>query len=511
MSDAQGHFGFDADSSSDFLGSLSDAPFSPISPWNPQITRRQRVLLHMEPILRLYRQPGTRDDRHLQYDTLALIMKVFDTIIDQSGFGAEVTDDTVTEAIRPLLRSWDEATGVANSPELHAEVVNRILAELKNEGQRQQPFEITYHAFDDDGRPKQYNLRFKLLIEQFGYDGSIVLRLSSEAINLFLNAFGLDIEDAQVANEAVVQSQLERGRFNEAVQSAQNARGQSMRFDAKIRWLLIQITRDIDRVDWRGEADALLRDALEHVRRRLHMEDNILRSAQEKLDNLDEADNRRPALAEVIRLMKECHRRHLKLHEQLMPARGEYLRQQARQAFVAARLRDSIDLRDAVLRDVLRLPSDVASDVLAECADALTGPHAPTLLNLSELIHWQLQPKRHSGKGLAPVEELDLGDADASERRFADEHTEEAAETLIGLRERTRLSSLINTFETRGIDDDVVDSLVLQVVRAFGDEHDGLGYQVAVATRSGLVERRHRGDDLWVIPSNGEVGNDEQS
>lgn len=99
LSEAQEQLGFDGESSADFLGSLSDAPFSPISPWNPQITRRQRVLLHMEPILRLYRQPGTRDDRHLLYDTLALIMKVFDTIIDQSGFGAEVTDDTVTEAV----------------------------------------------------------------------------------------------------------------------------------------------------------------------------------------------------------------------------------------------------------------------------------------------------------------------------------------------------------------------------------------------------------------------------
>lgn len=189
----------------------------------------------MEPILRLYRQPGTRDDRHLQYDTLALIMKVFDTIIDQSGFGSDVTDATLTDAVRPLLRAWDEANGSTPSPDLYAEVVARVLAELKNEDQRQQPFEIPYQAFDDTGRPTQHVLRFKLLIEQFGHDGSIVLKLSSEAINLFLNAFGLDIEDAQVANEAVVQSQLERGRFNEAVQSAQNARGQSMRFDAKVR------------------------------------------------------------------------------------------------------------------------------------------------------------------------------------------------------------------------------------------------------------------------------------
>ena len=247
------------------LGPLADAPFSSTRPWSQQLTRRQRVLLHMEPILRLYRQPGTRDDRHLQYDTLALIIKVFDSVIDQSGFGSEVTDETVLEATKPLLNAWDEASNNSAGPEVHSDVVGRILAELKNERERQQPFEVPYQAFDDAGTPRQHVLRFKLLMEQFGYDGGIVLRLSSEAINLFLNAFGLDIEDAQVANEAVVQSQLKRGKFNEAVQSAQNAPGQSMRYESRIRWLLLQISRDIDRVDWRGEADELLRDSLEHM------------------------------------------------------------------------------------------------------------------------------------------------------------------------------------------------------------------------------------------------------
>lgn len=491
----------------EFFGALSSAPFSPTKPWNGHLTRRQRVLLHMEPILRLYRQPGTRDDRHLQYDTLALVMKIFDTIIDQGGFGSEVTEESVLDAVEPLLVAWDEAREVAPSPDLHNEVVHRILAELKNDAQRQQPFEAPYHAFDNAGNPKQRVLRFKLLIEEFGYGGGIVLKLSSEAINLFLNAFGLDIEDAQVANEAVVQSQLERGRFNEAVDSAQNARGQSMRLEAKIRWILLQITRDIDRVDWRSEADELLREALDHVGRRLRVEDNILQSAQDKLDNLVETDSRRPALAEVARLMKECRGRHLQLHGQLMPARGEYLRQQARQAFVAARLRGSTDLRDSVLRDVLAQPVDVASEALS-AAGVFMGPQAPSLLNLRELVHWQLQPKRQTGRGLDPVEEIELDHDEGDERRYDDGMIAEAADVLASLRDRTRLSKLIGDGEARAREEETLDALVLQVVRAFGDEANSMSYQVELAERSGLNGRRHQGDDLWVIPGNGEALDD---
>ncbi len=459
----------------------------------------------MEPILRLYRQPGTRDERHLRYDSLALVMKVFDTIIDQSGFGSEVTDETVIIAVKPLLRAWDEASGRAPEAGLHEEVLARILAELKNEGQRQEPFEVPYQAFDGEGCPKDQVLRFKLLVEQFGYEGGIVLRLSSEAINLFLNAFGLDIEDAQVANEAVVQSQLERGRYNEAVQSAQNAHGQSMRFEEKVRLLLLQITRDIDRVDWRGEADELLREALAHVGSRLHVEDNIMRSAQDKVDSLNEDDTRRSALAEVIRLMKDCHQRHLLLHKRLMPARGEYMRQQARQAFVARSLREPVDLRDSVLRDLLQQPAGLAAELLERHGGVFAGPQAPALLNLRELVHWQLMPKRQMGGGLAPVEELVLAQGGYREDRFPDAAVEEAGRALGALEARARLSELIGEWKGRVRPLDVVDALVMQVMRTFGDEAENAGYRVELAERSGLRCRRHFGDDLWVTPDREEV------
>ena len=150
---------------------------TPTQLWSPQLTQRQRVLLHMEPLLHLYQHAGTRDSRHLRYDTLSLVVKLFDAIIDQSGFGAEVTRESVAAAVRPLLKASDDAAGAAPEPALHDDVVNRILAELKNESNRQQPFEIRYQIFDEQGRPQQHMLRFKLLMEQFGYSGDIVLEV----------------------------------------------------------------------------------------------------------------------------------------------------------------------------------------------------------------------------------------------------------------------------------------------------------------------------------------------
>ena len=59
-------------------------------------------------------------------------------------------------------------------------------------------------------------VEFRLIEDRHHAIEGTVLRLSNEAINLFLGAFELDIEDAQAAAEAVVRSQLERGKFHEA-------------------------------------------------------------------------------------------------------------------------------------------------------------------------------------------------------------------------------------------------------------------------------------------------------
>ena len=93
-----------------------------------------------------------------------------------------------------------------------------------NEGNRGESFAIDYADFDEGGKASRRTLTFKLLKEVHGYSGEIILQLSSEAINLFLNALDLDIESEQIANEAVVQYQLDKGKYDKARACAENDR-----------------------------------------------------------------------------------------------------------------------------------------------------------------------------------------------------------------------------------------------------------------------------------------------
>ena len=48
----------------------------------------------------------------------------------------------------------------------------------------------------------------------------LVLRAEADGINLFLRSLDMDLEDAQAAVEAVMQVQLQRGRYDLALQAA---------------------------------------------------------------------------------------------------------------------------------------------------------------------------------------------------------------------------------------------------------------------------------------------------
>ena len=125
----------------------------------------------------------TREDDGQTYDPLYLSMKLFDVIIDQSGFGNDVVRESDPRALVPLLRSIDASSGVDVNEARYTRVVDRLIGGLMNDSNRGESFSIKYSDFDGDGKSSQRTFSFKLLREVHGYSGEIALELSSEAIN----------------------------------------------------------------------------------------------------------------------------------------------------------------------------------------------------------------------------------------------------------------------------------------------------------------------------------------
>lgn len=474
----------------------------PAALWSATLSSRQRVLLHAQPILGMRVNWSGREGEDSAYDPLCLSMKLCEVVIDQSGFGNEVVRQTVAHALCPLLVALDRAADVTPDGDRHQRVVDRLLAGLMNEAQRGHSFNVNYSEFDDAGQAHRRTFAFKLLKEVHGYSGEIALQLSSEAINLFLNALDLDIESEQIANEAVVEYQLARGKYEKARASAENARGQSLRYEDKIQRIIAQTKRDIRQVKWREEVHELLVEALDHIALRLKTEEGIIRSATARLDTLDQDHESRDAVAAVVRLIKECRFRHLSLNKLLMSARSEFLDQQSRQCFRDLSVLEIINLRDDVLGPLLGLRGDQVRELSDRAAHTLLGTEVPTVLSLTDLIAWQLQPRRPFTKGEVPLEETELVETEADLHRFDEEVLRDMGKVFSELDGRIQLSQLLNRLEVDGFSAVVQDAVVLQVLDYFDpdDEREANVLRVDLAVANGLATGRCHGDDLWIEP-----------
>lgn len=476
----------------------------PKSHWNPTLTDRQRVMLHTQPLILMRYHWLTREGDGQTYDPLCLSMKLFDVIIDQSGFGNDVVRESVSRELVPLLRSIDASSGVDVDEARYTRVIDRLFGGLMNDSNRGESFTINYWDFDGDGKSSQLTFSFKLLREVHGYSGEIALELSSAAINLFLNALDLDIESEQIANEAVVQFQLERGNFDKARSSAETARARSMQYEQMIHRVVEQAKRDIRQVDLQNEVHVTLLDANEHVDVRLRIEDDIIRSARDKLDTIADDDENRHSLSEVARLMDDCRSRHLQLSKRLMTARGEFIEQQSRQCFVDTGFAEQVDMRDELLGPMLALPFCSALEFSEDAGHSLIGPTPPSVLSLRELVAWQLRPKREQSVGEAPMEEMELFETNADVHRLDDEVLADCRKVFVEVDGTIRLSELLDRLENDGCPSAVQDAVTLQILECFDpeDEESMAVVRVEFAEADGLNALRCAGDDLLVTPLN---------
>jgi len=468
--------------------------------WDESMTGRLRALLHAGPLLRLKRGESWLDEEAQQYDLLALALAVFDLIIENTGLDGEVDRRGVLEYLRPLMLEMDRQAEVEPDPARHARVIDKVLGALLNEEDRRRPFTIEYTAFDEQGMAKVHRLQFRLVEYRHHPDGRIVLSLSSGAANLFLRALDLDIEDSQIANTAILKTQIARGRFQKAVRAAEESRLLSIRLKAKIERAIRDTRRNIRQVDWAGSISEMLKSALDHVTTQIDEERAIAASAHDRLESLEPGSEATQHLARVRDLIAECVRRHVELHGPLITARSVFLDEQERQSFLPPGSGAYPDLEEQVLLPLLRMEYGAAADLLETGAAPFIGPVAPAVLNLAEMITWQLRPRREPTMPGSEVEEREIVEIGRDLARYPEEVRAAAGRYLDAVAAPTPLSEVIARADAASEEAGVIECVALLAFRLFGPDNETAVGLRAVRSGRQLGIRGLSGDDLTLTP-----------
>lgn len=464
--------------------------------WHEALTRRLRSLLKTGPFHQLRANEGRHQALLEHDDTTALCMRAMEVLVDAMGLRPGAPRQELAEALRPLLEANDRLHGVEPLAERHHDVVELVIGTLLNDSGRRQAYTATYTDFID-GQPEARTLRFRLASEQETLDGAIVVRAEPDGVNLFLRSLDIDLEDAQAATEAVMQSQLERGRLDLALQSAREAQIRSIQYHDKIHAQLRRTRRDIGRVDWRHEVPRLIEEALSHLEGRLSTERGIRATAQSNLRELlgtAEAET----LVRICDLLDDCFDRHLELQRALMQAFEVFRTEQERQRFAPIAVTPLPALEQELLRPLLGLDLEASLEVAQPFARANIPATTPLLLDLPRLWDRLLQPPIERDPLGRALQQLDELEPIPEPPPVFDEATVEAVDQrLEALTAPTRLGELLA--ETP--DERQERLLVLRALQHYAPEAGGvLDLEVERADEA-LATPRFEGDELWLVPA----------
>lgn len=473
---------------------MEESEVVPPVPWSDALTRRHRALLKTAPFHRLRLNAGRRTAIREHDDPTALCMKALEVLIDALGVRPGATREEVHRALEPLLIATDKSHGVIPDAHRHREVVALVIGTLLNEEARREAYRERYLDFTG-AKPVELVVSFKLASERETHEGDIVLKPEADGINLFLRALDVELEDAQAASEAVLHSQLQRGRLDLALQSAREAQLRSLQLDDQVRRLIERTRRDIGRVDWRHEMPTLLSQSLEHLKGRLAFERDLRETVSEHLERVR-------ATPEAIKLvairdqLDQCFERHTRLQKPLLEAMNVFREEQERQRFAPLVLTQLPELEEELFRPLLISRwGDALSAVLA-FADGMGVAAAPGLDAPGLLWARLLRPPRESPQAGPVVDDAPLSERVEPPPRFHEALCADVDSYLQQLSGPTPLDAVLAHF----VDGDAAHFAALRALQAFApDAGPHLPLRVE-RTEGCLSDARFFGDGLMLSP-----------
>jgi hypothetical protein len=247
-----------------------------------------------------------------RYDLFDIALAVIDQVALAMGISAGRTwDETIEYAAGEAARQVPDAGHTQWETVAERVVVSLVTTDVET---------VPYLVHTADG-PKWRAQRFRLLYAHASPGGGEHLRASEQAVNIFVDALDLDVEAAQIANEAQLRVLIARGAIESAVAVARHSRYRSIQFQERIRRIIADTLIDPDTHDWIDDVPELLDAALAHVAERLEAETALLDAVADRRGGLTDAV-RLATVNQLVEIIRECRHRHNELHSHLIGARS---------------------------------------------------------------------------------------------------------------------------------------------------------------------------------------------
>lgn len=379
----------------DAADAVVDHAIANLADWR-EVERRAALHGMLEVLTRLG-EAGRKQEDATRYDAGEVIYAIFQALITHADPQQPAHREYLRAFLAPYFHRVDAMHSDPLPPARHHRFLDYVLEHLSNKSERHAPFRRHYHHLSPDGSAERRTSSFRAIIETFhDRTGALTYELESAFITLYLGAFDVDLKNSDLAAILVLQEQLNKNRYADALKQSRDALNTTLKYlqqtNAHIRAIkrsffsiksealvedLNSITAHLNEQSERANAiTSMLHERIAHIPRN-ETGDALTKTLKEILKNIDAAGEARLAL---MQLVSEVHEVFTETADQL-----QFRREQ---------LDDPPCIATETLPAALELPASAFLDFLDAASDTLQGTHVPDVPNLAEDITYMLAPPR---------------------------------------------------------------------------------------------------------------------
>jgi len=356
--------------------------------WESSLTLKLVYLLKISPIVSIrdsYMREEALKKQYKHYDPLAIALKMLEVVIDSMGPYTGITEERLFENIYPLLKRMDALENQqALSQSEHYQVLENILSKLtyqhKKDGIRKDYVDYAQEP------PMRKESVFRLVNYKNFDNLNIVLHAEPEAVNFFLQMLDVNLEDRQQAELHILDRQIKRGDFQNALETAIRNLRLTRQYQLKIDGIIKRTKRNLNLEDWRHKVPEELKNAMIHIKECIETQSQQRRVVNNRLEMLEgEELEQRKVLIALKEKLDESMDFLLPLQTTISEARDTFLSEQWIQELLA-RKTNRVKIEADFLNPLLLIEYKKLTPYMDEIIPFFTSYQVPKNMTFDQLI-----------------------------------------------------------------------------------------------------------------------------
>jgi hypothetical protein len=345
---------------------------------------KYRHLLGIRPLTRIkdsYMRWTETQQAYNHYDPLAIAIIMIDHIIAKMEAYSGVSEEDLFNLIQKYFFKIDKHFSLSQLKKIQYRTIFDKILDFLTYKSKPTIYEEEYMDYSQDPPViRKYQVRI-IVYKNFGRE--TVLHATKTTVNIFLNLLEINIDDQQMANNLILQRQINRGEFGNGIETARRNLVLTNQYSIRLEEIIQDTKHNFDMLDWHTKIPKELEKYTVHLRDVIQ-DIKKIRSLLETYYQASMSIINLPDIKQIMEIIDQTLSKLLPLQNQISSSNNVFIEEQWLRT-LHQKKKSYIALKSTALPAIACLPQIDAENCLDNNIFYFQRPNISHILTLKEI------------------------------------------------------------------------------------------------------------------------------